>query len=87
MVKLLFLRWTKLLVDGTVVNGSAAGSTTGGFYPENQRWEPAALVKLKQGEHTMRIESESVFPHIDRILLSPRGNAARKVGWTCTLLC
>jgi len=61
MVKLLFLRWTKLLVDGTGVNESAPGSTTGGFYPENRRWEPAALVKLKQGEHTMHIDSEAVF--------------------------
>jgi len=60
-----------LLIDGAVVNRAATGSVTGGFYPENQRWEPAELVKLTQGEHTLRIQSESVFPHIDRILLSP----------------
>jgi hypothetical protein len=68
----------KLLVDGTVINPSAAGSDTGGFYPQNQRWEAAAQVRLVQGEHTLRIESQSVFPHIDRILLSPREAATHE---------
>ena len=59
----------RLIIDGRVVNPHAADQETGGFLPENQKWVPAGSASLASGRHTLRLESDSVFPHIDKIRL------------------
>jgi len=63
-------RPVRVLVDGEIFATNAAGGATGGFAPENQRWQPVGAVFLESGEHTLRLDSGSVLPCIDRLLVA-----------------
>ena len=63
-------RPVSLLLDGTVISDAIAGSITGGWYPENLQWHREAHVKLEQGVHSLRLESDNWFPHIARLALA-----------------
>ncbi|RJP74841.1 MAG: hypothetical protein C4522_22285 [Desulfobacteraceae bacterium] len=55
------------------INGKEVASNiqkiTGGWHPRFQAWERIALTDLNEGKNTIRIESESLFPHLDKFLL------------------
>ncbi len=65
-------RPVRLLLDGAVVNPRAAEMPTGGFGPSEQRWSPVGATDIGAGGHVLRLESDAVFPHIDRILLAQK---------------
>jgi len=59
----------KILLDGNPVFENAVSATTGGWFPENQKWIIEGILELKSGEHVLRIESKPLMSHIDRIRL------------------
>ncbi len=50
--------------DGTVAFASALAATTGGWNPVNRKTLSQGFVQLAAGSYTMRVASNSVFPHI-----------------------
>ncbi len=69
-------RPVKILLNGAAIRSDAAGSATGGWFPDNQRWEPQAVVALKAGKNVLRIERSDAIPHIDKIALIPVSSGA-----------
>jgi hypothetical protein len=69
-------RPVRLLMDGQLVTDHAADMVTGGFLPDHQKWQEAAVLSLARGKHILRLESESIFPHIDQLKLSTTDRAA-----------
>ena len=61
----------RILVDGEVVIDPAVSAITGGWAPENQAWSLEGSTVLTAGRHVLRIESEPMMSHIDRVKLSP----------------
>tara|TARA_E500000081_G_C6139082_1_gene358894 strand:+ start:976 stop:3348 length:2373 start_codon:yes stop_codon:yes gene_type:complete len=59
----------KILLDGNPIFENAVSATTGGWFPENQKWIIEGILELKSGEHVLRIESKPLMSHIDRIRL------------------
>ena len=60
-----------IAIDGTVRFPKAIAQATGGWYPPQQKWFTEGRVKLTAGVHTMRIESQPMMSHIDRVQLMP----------------
>jgi len=71
-------RPVRLLADKQLITDHAAQGETGGFLPEHQKWQSVAIVSLVRGKHTLRIESENVFPHIDQIRLTESDRTVTK---------
>ena len=69
-------RACRLYINGILVTSNAAGGVTGGFYPDAQKWECAGVFKLAPGVNKIRIERDSYFPHIDKLLISKASMAA-----------
>ncbi|MFP6883279.1 MAG: DUF1549 domain-containing protein [Roseibacillus sp.] len=67
----------RVLVDGTVAIREAISRVTGGWMPPNQRWHHEGLLKLKAGKRALRIESEPLMSHLDKIRLLPVHEPAR----------
>ncbi len=59
----------RILINGEVVKKDAISKTTGGWMPEHQRWISEGTFALKQGSITLRLESEPLMSHIDKIRL------------------
>ncbi len=73
----------RVLVDGTVVIREAISRVTGGWMPPNQRWHHEGLLNLKAGKRVLRVESEPLMSHLDKVRLLPvrepdRAAAVRK---------
>jgi hypothetical protein len=49
---------------------------TGGFFPDAQKWLAEGVVALREGVNRIRLERDSYFPHIDKLLLVARPGAA-----------
>ena len=64
-------RPVKISLNGSEIRKDAAGSVTGGWFPEHQKWEAQAVVTLKAGKNVLRIERDGAIPHIDKIALIP----------------
>ncbi|MDG2124104.1 MAG: DUF1549 domain-containing protein, partial [Verrucomicrobiales bacterium] len=60
----------RILVDGQVANGNAIAKITGGWHPDHQRWSLEAHTGLQPGTHTLRLESEPLMSHIDKIKIT-----------------
>lgn len=60
-----------LSVNGIIVNNAACTKTTGGWYPDQQRWHFEAICQLNKGRNTIRIEQPKFFPHIDQFAIHP----------------
>ena len=58
-----------LSLNDKLVRPDAAGSVTGGWGPDKQKWEPQGHLLLSPGKNTLKIESENAFPHFDKLLL------------------
>ncbi|MCH2063831.1 MAG: DUF1549 domain-containing protein [Roseibacillus sp.] len=67
----------QVLVDGTVVIREAISQVTGGWMPPNQRWHHEGLLNLKAGKRVLRIESEPLMSHLDKVRLLPIREPAR----------
>ena len=65
-------RPVRLILDGQVVKGDAAGGVTGSWTPESQRWGLETRVLLVEGKHTLKVERDGPVPHLDKIALVPR---------------
>lgn len=63
-------RPVKLSINGREVRAKTAGSVTGGFFPQHQKWEIAGVFPLKAGKNTLRIDSDIPIPHFDKLLLT-----------------
>ena len=64
-------RPVKILLNDSLVRNDAAGTATGGWFPDNQKWEPQAIVTLKAGKNVLRIERNGAIPHIDKLAFIP----------------
>ncbi len=65
----------RILINGEVVKEKAISQTTGGWMPEHQRWNSEGNIPLKQGSITLRLESEPLMSHIDKIRLIRAGKS------------
>ncbi|WP_394796005.1 DUF1553 domain-containing protein [Armatimonas sp.] len=68
-------RPVRVYVNGTLVASNAAGKVTGGFYPQHQQWFAEGVFPLKAGANTLKLERDSYFPHLDKLLLIARPDA------------
>ena len=82
----LFLRYAaararpgRVLLDGQVAFANAISQVTGGWQPENQQWHHEGVLELTAGKRVLRIESEPMMSHLDRIRLVPLTEPARAV--------
>ena len=67
----------RILINSEVVKTNAISQTTGGWMPEHQRWNSEGTFPLKQGIVTLRLESEPLMSHIDKIRLIRSGKPNR----------
>ena len=65
----------RILINREVVKKNAISQTTGGWMPEYQRWNSEGTFRLKQGIITLRLESEPLMSHIDKIRLIRSGKS------------
>ncbi len=63
-------------VNDALALSSAANQITGGFYPQHQKWLAEGVITLQPGVNRIKFERQSYFPHIDRILLTPKPGAS-----------
>ena len=61
----------QILIDGERIKENAMAETTGGWMPEHQRWSTEASLELTRGAHILRIESQPMMVHIDKIAVIP----------------
>jgi len=57
----------KLIVNGKLIENSVVGQVTGSWNPDGQRWFPAGTFELHAGVNTIKLESDKVHPHVDRL--------------------
>ncbi len=69
-------RPTKLFVNRNLVKTDAASQATGSWTPDGQAWFVEAFVTLNAGQNVIRLEHPRMFPHIDKILMTPFEGAA-----------
>ena len=59
----------KLSINGVVLKDDAIGAVTGGWHQQHQKWLLEGVYPLVKGKNTLRIESEPVMAHIDKVLV------------------
>ena len=59
----------QLLMDGKVIHSEAVSNVTGGWQPEHQKWNVEGVYYFEEGKHVLRIQSEPMMSHIDKILI------------------
>ncbi|WP_435006109.1 DUF1553 domain-containing protein [Tundrisphaera lichenicola] len=64
-------RPVRLMLDGLEIASEVAGAVTGSWGPEKQSWSVAGMARIGAGRHTVRLERDGVFPHIDKLALVP----------------
>jgi len=69
----------KLIVDSKTVIEPAISKSTGGWFPQHQKWFTEGRLKLTVGKHLLRIESKPLMSHIDRVQLVPVTAATEKL--------
>ncbi|HTE17025.1 MAG TPA: DUF1549 domain-containing protein, partial [Armatimonadota bacterium] len=65
-------RSLRIYINDLLVHSAGAASSTGGFFPDAQRWSAEGVFPLHAGKNRIRLEREGPFPHIDKLLLTPR---------------
>ena len=66
----------RVLLDGKVAFANAISQVTGGWQPENQRWHHEGILELQKGMRVLRIESEPLMSHLDKLRLIPLNEPA-----------
>jgi cytochrome c553 len=74
----------KLIVNDIVVSDNIAGSVTGGWKPDAQRWEPQMIVALAAGVNRVRLERGGAAPHLHRLMLMPAPPGSETGSWAAT---
>ncbi|MDP6893629.1 MAG: DUF1549 domain-containing protein, partial [Verrucomicrobiota bacterium] len=59
----------QLLMDGKVIQPEAVSNITGGWQPEHQKWNVEGVYHFEAGKHVLRIQSEPMMSHIDKVLI------------------
>ena len=59
----------KLLINGETASDKAIDQATGGWNPEHQSWQTEGIFEFKSGKNTLRIESQPMMSHVDKIRL------------------
>jgi hypothetical protein len=62
----------KISLNDIVISINACGTTTGGWYEKDQKWQSLPRVYAKEGQNHLTLSSGSPFPHIRAIKLVPR---------------
>jgi len=62
----------RVLLDGVPILPATAERVTGSWNPDTQAWQPVALLLLDTGKHTLRLDRNGPFPHVDKLALVPR---------------
>lgn len=65
-------RPVRVLLDGVPLLLETAERVTGSWTPETQAWQPIAMLLLDAGKHTLRLDRDGPFPHVDKLALVPR---------------
>jgi len=61
----------QLLINGQVVKEAAISAVSGGWLPANQQWFVEGVFKFRQGPNVLRLQSEPMMSHIDKLLVAP----------------
>ena len=69
----------RLIIDEKTVIEPAISKSTGGWFPQHQKWFTEGRLKLTAGKHLLRIESKPLMSHIDRVQLVPVTAATEKL--------
>ncbi len=65
----------RVLLDGEPIITPALEQVTGGWEPEHQAWSIEGVLTVTHGPHTLRIESEPMMSHLDKLKLHRLKNA------------
>ncbi|MDA7666622.1 DUF1553 domain-containing protein, partial [bacterium] len=65
----------RVLLDGEPIITPALEQVTGGWEPEHQAWSIEGVLTVTPGPHTLRIESEPMMSHLDKLKLHRLKNA------------
>jgi hypothetical protein len=57
----------RLIINGKTINDKAIARTTGSWFPDTQSWFIEGACELKPGNNTLRLESDPLMSHIDKI--------------------
>ncbi len=64
----------RVLIDGSVELKDAISQVTGGWMPSDQSWHAEGLLLLQMGKQILRLESEPMMSHLDKLKLIPVQN-------------
>ncbi|MFP6612759.1 MAG: DUF1553 domain-containing protein [Pirellulales bacterium] len=59
----------RLVINGKTVNDRAIAKVTGSWFPETQTWFSEGAGELVRGKNVLRLESEPMMSHIDKVRL------------------
>ncbi|MCH2612416.1 MAG: DUF1553 domain-containing protein [Pirellulales bacterium] len=59
-----------LSINGQQVSTNALAQTTGGWYPDNQKWHVSGRYELKEGINTIAFEVPRLMAHVDKVALA-----------------
>lgn len=60
------VRPCQLFINGTLAQKNALSETTGGWYPQNQKWCVEGIYELQEGKNKIRLTSKTMA-HIDKL--------------------
>jgi len=64
----------QLVLNSEVLKKDAIAEATGGWLPENQQWIVEGVFEFRAGGNTLRLQSEPLMSHIDKVLIVPAGS-------------
>lgn len=73
-----------LVVNDVALPTKVAGSVTGGWKLDSQRWEPQCIVSLMAGVNRIRLEQGTAAPHLHRLMLVPVPTGQATGSWAVT---
>ncbi len=64
------LRPVDIYIDNKLIKKDGLSSITGGWTTEYLKWNKESDIFLEKGEHILKIQSESVIPHIEKFMIA-----------------
>jgi hypothetical protein len=65
------MRPVSVSVNGRKLTEQLCALPTGGYYPQDQRWQTSGSYEFAQGSASIRLDSAIPFPHISELALVP----------------
>ena len=65
----------QLLLNGKIINRRAISRATGGWFPQSQQWFVQGTLTMPAGRNVVRLASQPLMSHIDKLLLVPKSAA------------